>query len=272
MTTENKWRFPWRLFWAEFVGTGTLLLGGLSLVIFMFGEGNPFAQIVPSVDLRRVINGFLFGSIGASIALSKIGKESGAHVNPVVTMAFWLVGRLDKRDAVAYVLGQLAGAAVGCLPLLAWGAMGRSISFGATTPGKGYSTSAAVVGEVVTTFGLVAGLCFFLAFRSLRRFTPLMIPFLYAFMVPLEASISGTSTNPARSFGPAIISGVWNGWWVYWVGPIIGSFVALVACMRLAKRIEVAKLYHFETDYSGAMHKMSRRSAQTRSSDSSVSA
>ena len=56
------------------------------------------------------------------------------------------------------------------------------------------------------------------------------------------------------------------------VGPIIGSFVALVACMRLAKRIEVAKLYHFETDYSGAMHKMSRRSAQTRSSDSSVSA
>jgi aquaporin Z len=89
-----------------------------------------------------------------------------------------------------------------------------------------------------------------------------MIPFLYALMVPLEASISGTSTNPARSLGPAIISGNWNGWWVYWVGPVSGSCVALFACMRLAKRIEVAKLYHFETDYGGAMHKMTKRSEE----------
>jgi len=253
-------RFPWRLFWAELVGTAALLLCGLSSVIFMFGDGSPFSHLVPSVDLRRAINGFLFGSIGASIALSRVGKESGAHVNPVVTMAFWMAGRLGRRDAVAYVLGQLSGAALGCLPLLAWGAMGRSISFGATTPGNGYSTSAALMGEVFTTFCLVAGICIFLAFRNLRNFTPLMIPFLYAVMVPLEAPISGTSTNPARSFGPAIVSGEWSRWWVYWVGPVIGSFIALLVCMRLAKRIEVAKLYHFETDYSGAMHKMTRRS------------
>jgi aquaporin Z len=209
-----------------------------------------------------VINGFLFGSIGASIALSPIGKESGAHVNPVVTLAFWLAGRLDLRDAGAYVIAQFAGAVVGCLPLIAWGSMGRSISFGATLPGKDYSILAAVMGEVATTFGLVAGLCVFLAFHKLRTFTPVMIPFLYAFMVPLEASISGTSTNPARSFGPAIISGEWSGWWVYWVGPVMGSFVALFLCSRLAKRIEVAKLYHFETQHSGVIHKMTGRSQQ----------
>jgi aquaporin Z len=225
----------------------------------MFGEGTPFAQILPSVDLRRAINGFLFGSIGAAIALSPVGKVSGAHINPVVTLAFLLAGRLDLWDAGVYVLAQLAGAAVGCLPLLAWGAMGRSIAFGATTPGKGYSIMAALMGEVVTTFGLVAGLCVFLAFRNLRGFTPAMIPFFYAFIVPLEAPISGTSTNPARSLGPAIISGEWHGWWIYWIGPVIGAFIAVFASSRMAKRIEVAKLYYFETDRRGAIHKLTGR-------------
>jgi aquaporin Z len=51
-----------------------------------------------------------------------------------------------------------------------------------------------------------------------RPFTPAMFPFLYAVMVYLEAPISGTSTNPARSFGPAIVSGQWQGWWIYWLG------------------------------------------------------
>jgi aquaporin Z len=63
-----------------------------------------------------------------------------------------------------------------------------------------------------------------------------------------EAPISGTSTNPARSFGPAIISGVWQGWWIYWVGPLLGTLAAILACSFLAQRIEVAKLYHFESD------------------------
>src|SRR5262249_44293582 len=128
-----------------------------------------------------------------------------------------------------------------------------------TVPGAGFSSVAALMGEVATTFGLVSALCVFLAFRSIRRFTPAMIPFLYAIMVPLEASVSGISTNPARSFGPAVISGVWTDYWVYLVGPALGSFVGLLVCSRLAKRIEVAKLYHFEHDHIGVIHKMTGR-------------
>lgn len=112
----------------------------------------------------------------------------------------------------------------------------------------------------ITTFALIAGLCVFLAFRGLRRFTPAIFPLLYAVMVPLEASISGTSTNPARSLGPAIISGEWQGWWIYWIGPVIGTVAALFVCSSLAKRIEVAKLYYFDTDHSGVIHKMTGRS------------
>ena len=81
-----------------------------------------------------------------------------------------------------------------------------------------------------------------------------MFPFLYAVMVYAEAAISGTSTNPARSLGPAIISGAWQGWWIYWVGPVIGTLAAILACSFLAKRIEVAKLYHFESDRRRLFH------------------
>jgi glycerol uptake facilitator-like aquaporin len=73
---------------AEMCGTGLLLLIGLSSVIFMFAESSPFVALVPSLTLRRIINGFFFGSVGATMALSPIGRISGAHINPIATMGF----------------------------------------------------------------------------------------------------------------------------------------------------------------------------------------
>ena len=249
-----------RLFMAEMSGTALLLLVGLSSVIFMFAETSPFVALVPSLTLRRVINGFFFGSVGATIALSPIGQVSGAHVNPIVTMGFWLTGKLTGKAAIGYVVAQFLGAVLGCLPLLLWGSLGRSISYGTTVPGQGYSIPTVIFGEVVTTFCLIAVLCVFLAFHRLRRYTPFMIPFLFAIMVPLEAGISGTSVNPARSFGPSVISGVWDGWWIYWVGPLLGGLLAMLVCNSLAKRIEVAKLYYFDSDPEGIVRRVQRPS------------
>ena len=167
MEAPNSQRFPWRLFLCELCGTAVLVLVGLSLVIGMFGTGSPMTQLIPSVGLRQLITGFLFGTTGASIALSVVGKESGAHINPAVTMVFWLFRKLDGRTAVIYVLGQLAGGVIGCLPLLAFGARGRSVAFGATLPGAGYSTQAVLLGEIVTTFTMVSLLVIFIGFRRL---------------------------------------------------------------------------------------------------------
>jgi aquaporin Z len=248
----------WRLYVAEFIGTGVLILVGLSLVILMFGDGAPGAAWIPHLKLRQAVTGFLFGSTGALIALSTVGKISGAHINPAVTLAFWIARKIEATTAFGYVVAQLAGAVAGSIPLLAWGAMGRSIAFGATTPGAGYSVGDAFRGEVATTFALVVMLCVFLAFRSLRRFTPFAIPPLYAIMIPLEADISGTSTNPARSFGPAIVSGEWTAWWIYWIGPIAGMLLAMAIVSFLVRRIEVAKLYHFDSDRDRIFRRMAR--------------
>ena len=250
MEDRSETQYPWQMLVSELVGTALLVLVGLSIVIVMFGTGSPAVRAVPSEGVRRLITGFLFGSTGALIALSPVGRVSGAHLNPVVTLGFWLAGKMRTPVALGFVGAQLAGACLGSLPLLAWGALGRSVAFGATLPGDGYPDGIVLLGEVVTTFALIAGLAVFLGFRKLRPFTPALFPFLYAFMVWAEAPISGTSTNPARSLGPAVVSGQWRGWWMYWVGPLIGTLVAIIVFSFLAKRITVAKLYYFESDTS----------------------
>jgi len=159
---------------------------------------------------------------------------------------------------MGYITAQFAGAVAGSIPLLLWGTSGRSVGFGTTTPGAGFTPAEALLGEIVTTIGLIVGLFIFLGHKRLRRYTPLLFPFLYAAMVYLEAPLSGTSTNPARSFGPSVVSGIWAGWWIYFVGPLTGMLIGLsIHRFSWLKRfeVEVAKVYHFEHDIYGVFRK-----------------
>jgi len=242
---------PWPVFVAELAGTALLVGIGLSFVIMAFGDGGPLVDLIPQAGLRRALTGFLFGCTGALIAVSPLGRLSGAHINPVVSMSFWIRRVMTGRHVLVYVLAQCIGAALGAIPLLLWQTTGRSIMFGATQPGPGYGAAAALGGEIISTAALVVGLFLFLGHRPARRFTPLLFPFLYALMVWIEAPVSGTSTNPARSLGPAFVSGYWSSFWVYVLGPAIGAGLAagLYGTSWLRHfRIEVAKVYHFEVD------------------------
>ncbi len=249
-----KNKIPWGLYLSELIGTALLLFFGLSFVILDFGKGSFVVNAIPDAGLRRLITGFLFGSTGAAIAYSRVGKVSGAHINPVVTLAFHIKEKLSARETVGYIVAQFAGAVAGCVPLLLWGSAGKSVGFGSTTPGIGYTFWEAMLGEIVTTIGLIVGLFIFLGHKRLRKYTPLLFPFLYAVMVYLEAPLSGTSTNPARSFGPSVVAGIWTGWWIYIVGPLIGMAVGLsIHRFSWLRRfeVEVAKVYHFEHDLYG---------------------
>jgi aquaporin Z len=239
------------IFLSELIGTAVLVAVGLSFVIIDFGSGGPVSRLIPGDGWRRLLTGFLFGTTGGLIAVSPVGKHSGAHINPVVSAAFRLKKKISSTHLAVYVAAQLMGAVLGALPLLAWGGLGRSVDFGASLPGRGVSLRFAFLGEAVTTFFLVAGLFFFLGRRRLRRFTPLLFPFLYAVMVFLEARVSGTSTNPARSLGPQVVSGVWRDWWIYWLGPAVGMLAGILVHRLPGLRrfeAEVAKIYHFEHD------------------------
>jgi aquaporin Z len=89
--------FPWPLFLSELIGTALLVLGGLSCVIVMNGDGSPIPTMLPDEGARRAITGFLFGTTGALIAISAVGRISGAHINPVVSVGFWLGGKLKTE-------------------------------------------------------------------------------------------------------------------------------------------------------------------------------
>jgi aquaporin Z len=227
---------------------------GCSIVILDFGAWSPVTALLPDPGARRAITGFLFGCVGALIAVSPVGVVSGAHINPVVTLAFWLEGRMKGGVALGYVLAQLIGGAVGAVSLLLWGAMGASVAYGATLPGSAGSW-VALLGEAGTTFCLIAGLLLFVGHRRLRVFTPALFPFLYGLLVWLEAPLSGTSTNPARSLGPGLVAGSLHGWWVYWLGPLVGTLAAVelrrVLPVARSLEIEVAKVFHFGRDRYG---------------------
>jgi aquaporin Z len=237
-----------RLYLAEGAATALLLFFGLSVVIAFFAPGSVLAMLLPSAALRRALAGAGFGTVGALITISPLGRISGAHINPAVSFAFWLEHKLAWRDAVGYAAAQLSGAAIGGVALLLWGAMGRSVQFGATSVGPGVSVWLALAGEVLATAALVLAIFITAAHQRTRRFTPWTLPPLFAWLVWWEAPWSGASTNPARSLGPVLLTGDWSHFWIYLLGPLLGAALA-VALLRVQifgpHRVQVARLFHF---------------------------
>jgi aquaporin Z len=233
------------LYLAEAAGTAILVAVGLSIVIAMFARGSPVAVWLPSAAVRRALAGGCFGTVGALIAISPLGRISGAHINPAVSLAFWLESKLAWRDALSYMLAQLIGAAAGAVPLLAWGSTGRELEFGASLIGTDVSVWVGFGGEVFATLALVLSIFITAAHERTRRFTPWTIPPLFAWLVWWEAPLSGASANPARSFGPALVSGQWQHFWVYLIAPTLGAVIA-VGLLRLewlgSHRVKVARI------------------------------
>jgi len=214
------------IYLSEFIGVFFLVLLGLSVVILINGDGSPVKRWIPGEGIRRAVTGWFFGTTGCLITISRVGKISGAHINPIVSIAFLLKKKLSLQHTIGFIIAQMAGAAAGAFPLLLWGPQGRSVGYGATVPGP-EGIVVAFIGETITSFLLIAGIFLFTGHKKLKRFTPYLMPFLYCGMVWAEGTISGTSTNPARSFGPAVVSGIWNSYWMYWAAPVSGALLAV---------------------------------------------
>jgi aquaporin Z len=224
--------------------------GGVSVVIFMFGAGSPAPVLLPNESARRLLTGFLFGLVGALVSVSPVGRISGAHLNPAVTLAFHAERKLGARDTLGYIVAQLLGGLLSILPLAVWGSIGRSVHYGATLPFRGEAWLP-LLGEVGVTFALVTVIFLLASHRRTRPFTPWSLPPLFAVMVWLEAPLSGTSTNPARSLGPAVLAGDLSGLWIYFLGPSVGALLAVAFLRREligAHHPPAARVAHFELE------------------------
>ena len=229
---------------AEFVGTALLLLVGLSAVCADFATRSPVVSFIPDSNLRRLITGIIFAGTATAIVYSPLGRRSGGHINPAVTLAFLRLGKISPKSAAIYIAVQVAGALTGAaLVLVIWRGWATSVSVGATVPKDG-GVVAAVAAEVAVTFLLVSLILNFVDRPTLMPFTAAAAGALVAFFVFVEAPVSGTSLNPARTLGPAIVGGTFTDLWIYFLGPPLGALAAAYLYRRHRSGVACGKLFH----------------------------
>ena len=248
--TNFKWwkQLHWSEYGAELLGTMFLVFVGLSAVVFNFGQGLPIEPLIPDSSIRLLITGLMFAGSGSLVAISPLGKLSGAHINPSVSLAFWLQGKMHHHDICGYIVGQFIGAIIGAgLLVIVWGEYAVSVNNGVTVAGANYALWYVFLVEVSMTCLLVLAIFIFVSNDRLMRWTPLMTWLMVATMVWLESPISGTSLNPARSLGTALVSWFWQDQWLYLFAPPLGAVLA-VATFRLLtfgeRELLTAKLFH----------------------------
>jgi aquaporin Z len=155
-----------------------------------------------------------------------MGAVSGAHLNPAVSLAFAVRGDFPWRRVPGYIVVQLLGATLACLFLLA--VFGNVEHLGATLPGPGYADWQALLMEIALTAVLVSVILGTAsAAQNVGTIGALGVGGYIALAGLWSAPVSGTSMNPARSFGPALVSGDWTAYWVYVVGPLVGGAIAV---------------------------------------------
>ena len=154
-----------------------------------------------------------------------IGYKSGAHVNPAVTVAFLITKRMNAIDGIFYIIFQIIGGILAASVVFA--IFGPAISSSVTLPADNNVIRAFLL-ETAMTFTLVY-IVLTTAATASNKIAPLAglaIGLTLGFNVIFGGSISGGSLNPARSFGPALITGNLSYNWIYWIAPVIGSLIA----------------------------------------------
>jgi aquaporin Z len=217
---------------AELVGTFVLVLMGCGSVVFSNLLGIALTYALVGIA-------FAFG-LALLVMVYTIGGISGCHINPAVSISMLAAGKINVKDAVAYIVVQCVGAIIGA-GLLYWIAAGNpyyTLALGlgqngyeAASP-SGFSMASAFVAEVVLTFIFLLVIHGSTSEKAPKGFAGIAIGLSLVLIHIVGIPITGTSVNPARSLGPAIIVGILydstalNQLWLFWVAPIIGGLLA----------------------------------------------
>jgi aquaporin Z len=219
----NDPRLAYRRLFAE-------LLGTFMLVLVAAGGGVLHAKGQISLSAAVVAPGLMVMAI-----ILFMGAVSGAHLNPVVSVAFALRGDFPWKRVLGYIGVQLLGATLACVFLLA--VFGNVEHLGATLPGPGYKAWQALMMEIALTATLISVILGTASSaQNVGTIGALGVGGYIALAGLWAAPVSGTSMNPARSFGPALVGGDWTAYWVYVAGPLIGAAIAVGAAVILRGR------------------------------------
>ncbi|PCE64466.1 aquaporin Z [Sediminicola luteus] len=221
-------------FLAEFIGTFWLVFGGCGSAVF--------AAAFPELGIGFLGVSLAFGLTVLTMAYA-IGHISGCHLNPAVTIGLWVGRRFPLKEVVPYIISQLLGAILGAtlIYIIASGhgnfEMGSFAAngYGAHSPG-GYDLTAALVAEIVLTFGFVLIILGATHEKAPKVMSGLVIGLALTLIHLISIPITNTSVNPARSTSQALFVGDWalSQLWLFWVAPIAGAVLAGAVCRFLA--------------------------------------
>jgi aquaporin Z len=238
--------------WPEYLmeagGLGLFMVSACLFGALLEYPGSPVHQVLPSPLLRRLLMGMAMGSTIIAIIYSPWGKQSGAHLNPSVTLTFLRLGKVKSWDAFFYALFQFLGGVAGVA--LAGGALGMVVAHPAvryvvTVPGM-EGLLVALGAEFLIAFGMMSLILLLTNTPRLERYTGLFAGLLVATYITVEAPLSGMSMNPARTLGSALSAGVWSDLWIYFLAPPLGMLAAaeLYLWRRGRQAVRCAKLHH----------------------------
>lgn len=238
----------WPEYLMEAAGLGAFMLSACLFCALLEHPASPVRQAIADATLRRGLMGLVMGLTAVAIIYSPWGKQSGAHINPAVTLTFLRLGKVPAWDAAFYVTAQFAGGLAGVVvsaALLGRAIADPSVGYVVTVPGSG-GPLVAFAAEVVISFLLMMTVLTASSRPALGRFTGLFAGCLVALYITVEAPFSGMSMNPARTFASALPAGNWTAAWIYFVAPPAGMLLAAEVFLALTKRhaAHCAKLHH----------------------------
>ena len=208
------------------------LAEGIGTFILVFaGTGSVIVNSISNGAVTHLGISFVFGAVVAALIYG-MGHLSGAHFNPAVTLGFWASGFFPQRRVLPYILAQILGAIAASALLLI--SLGSVANLGATLPLNGNWFQSLVLEIVLTFILMLVILGSGLDRRAHVGFAGLAIGLTVGLEAAFMGPITGASMNPARSLGPAVVAGIWQHHWVYWVAPILGAQLAVIVYRQLS--------------------------------------
>jgi len=227
---------------------GLFMISACAFTVMLQHPASPVHGAIPDPFVRRLLTGLAMGTTAILLIYSPWGKQSGAHMNPAITLTFTRLGKVAPRDALAYVVAQFAGGVGGVL--IARMALGRllahpDVSYAATMPGR-WGVPVAFFAEAGISCLLVLVVLSVSNHPRWAAYTGVCAGLLVAGYITFEAPLSGMSMNPARTVGSAVFGQNWTSIWIYFTAPPLGMLAA--AQLYLARRgregVACAKLHH----------------------------
>lgn len=239
-------REHWLEYLCEAAELGFFMISAGLFTILLHHPNSAILKTIPDPFVRRMLTGIAMGATAIALIFSPLGKRSGAHFNPAVTLTFWRLGKVKSWDAIFYVLAQFIGGIAGVWLVARFAAMALAdpaVNYVATVPGP-HGAIVAFIAELGIAFILMSVVLRVSNTPFLARYTGMFAGALVAVFITFEAPFSGMSMNPARTFGSAVAGQLWTDLWIYFTAPVIAMQLAASIYVRRHGVVHCAKYHH----------------------------